>query len=242
MFLLRLRTKDLLVSLLLCRYALKINDSILADLDSCHPRNRFSLSIYSQSYSRSKEIISMFLQYGANVNSVGSEKKTAMHIAAREEHTYFIEVLLEKGADPNVRDANGCTPLMSAARCVLCVYIYIYYAVCVWHVWRDCRKRALLTPPSSILAFYCSAAKFYSMQFLLTYPIVDVCIKDKAGRTAYEILYESAVVGRSTEDVLQYVPLFQQFVLRGCEVPKLVYFGRTMAKRSVVLSIACTHH
>lgn len=41
--------------------------------------------------------------------------KTALHFAAAEMHPRIIELLLEKGADPNVRDVEGGTPLSEAA-------------------------------------------------------------------------------------------------------------------------------
>ncbi len=40
--------------------------------------------------------------------------KTALHEAARKENMTFLQLLLERGADPNARDGAGATPLMES--------------------------------------------------------------------------------------------------------------------------------
>ena len=52
---------------------------------------------------------------GADVNvTSGGNNATALHLAAQYGHLPHLEFLLENGADPNIRDARGLTPLMLA--------------------------------------------------------------------------------------------------------------------------------
>lgn len=51
----------------------------------------------------------------ANVNAVGDlDRQTVLHIACRKGYTRITEVLIRIGADVDVCDKNGCTPLNEA--------------------------------------------------------------------------------------------------------------------------------
>lgn len=50
-----------------------------------------------------------------NVNDALWMSRTALHEAAAHEHPRIVEHLLTVGADPNLPDINGITPLMEAA-------------------------------------------------------------------------------------------------------------------------------
>lgn len=50
----------------------------------------------------------------ANVNAKDDEGSTALKLAAMKGHTSVVRVLLEKGADPDLKNNYGHTPLMSA--------------------------------------------------------------------------------------------------------------------------------
>jgi len=45
------------------------------------------------------------------VNAKSEMGRTTLHSAAREGHTEVIELLIAKGADVNVKDKDGTTPL-----------------------------------------------------------------------------------------------------------------------------------
>jgi len=49
----------------------------------------------------------------SNLNKLADEKGP-LHLAAENGHVAIVEMLLDRRADPNFRDANGCTALMSA--------------------------------------------------------------------------------------------------------------------------------
>ncbi len=54
------------------------------------------------------------LDAGAEVDLVSLFGKAALHLAAAQCHLVIVELLLERRADPNVKDADGCVPLMLA--------------------------------------------------------------------------------------------------------------------------------
>lgn len=63
-----------------------------------------------------KDCVEALLERGANVNATGAStmKATAMHHAALHGHTEVVEILLQHGADSDMRDLAGRTPLDAA--------------------------------------------------------------------------------------------------------------------------------
>ena len=62
---------------------------------------------------RKREIINTLIQAGARVNDRCSTKHdecTALHVAAYEANVDIVRDLLNVGADPTLKDANGATP------------------------------------------------------------------------------------------------------------------------------------
>lgn len=59
-------------------------------------------------------IVSIFLDAGIDVNSVGSDGRTPLMTACRSGAYATVQLLLEKGADVNSVNSNGYTPLMHA--------------------------------------------------------------------------------------------------------------------------------
>lgn len=57
------------------------------------------------------DIIKMLLENGANVNHQGKRRQAALHLAAINGYEEMARVLLENGADPTLKDDNGCTAL-----------------------------------------------------------------------------------------------------------------------------------
>jgi len=60
-----------------------------------------------------KEIVSMLLAGGANVNTRNTDNfMRPLHSASQAGNTEIIELLIEKGADINSQNKDGNTPLM----------------------------------------------------------------------------------------------------------------------------------
>ncbi|KAI0380798.1 hypothetical protein F5Y04DRAFT_289242 [Hypomontagnella monticulosa] len=63
-------------------------------------------------------IVNLFLEEDASrrINAPGKWEMTALHCAAYEGHEEIIEVLLDAGAEVDVKDMDGWTPLMAATK------------------------------------------------------------------------------------------------------------------------------
>lgn len=66
----------------------------------------------------------MVLNRGADVNARGRWHKTTLHNAAETANLAMIEALMHRGADVNVRDFVGVTP-MAAAVTIDCMTIVV---------------------------------------------------------------------------------------------------------------------
>lgn len=60
------------------------------------------------------EVCRLLLDYRANVNKVDAERRSPLHKAARNAQSGLVELLIERGAEINALDYNGCTPLSNA--------------------------------------------------------------------------------------------------------------------------------
>jgi ankyrin repeat protein len=58
-----------------------------------------------------KLMVQLLLSYGADINEIDSSEQGLLHKAVRYNCAEVIPILLEFGADPNVRDARDCTAL-----------------------------------------------------------------------------------------------------------------------------------
>jgi len=54
------------------------------------------------------------LDSGADVNSADYDCRTALHLAAAEGYAHIVDFLLSRGANPNIKDRWGATPLQDA--------------------------------------------------------------------------------------------------------------------------------
>lgn len=64
-----------------------------------------------------RDIIQYFLEKGAIVDAVGGElNATPLHWAVRQGHLGAVVLLMAAGADPNIRDAEGCACIHIAAQ------------------------------------------------------------------------------------------------------------------------------
>lgn len=66
-------------------------------------------------YYRQLKCLQALLQWGADVDALAKDLKTALHIAASKGSSKCLEELLKAGAKPNARDRRGMTPLHYAA-------------------------------------------------------------------------------------------------------------------------------
>jgi ankyrin repeat protein len=60
------------------------------------------------------ELLDLLINHGADINQLGFAGQTPLHLAIRVKHgpdPVFVEELLERGADPSIKDENGETPL-----------------------------------------------------------------------------------------------------------------------------------
>ncbi|KAK3262289.1 hypothetical protein CYMTET_28847 [Cymbomonas tetramitiformis] len=62
------------------------------------------------------ELRSAFTDYTLDINCADYDGRCALHLAAHNGHTAVITFLLSKGADPNVQDSFGNTPLWEAVK------------------------------------------------------------------------------------------------------------------------------
>ena len=60
------------------------------------------------------EVVSLFLDHGADVNAQRRDLWTALHREVHSGHIQVVEVLLERGADPQLQTNLGVTPIQLA--------------------------------------------------------------------------------------------------------------------------------
>lgn len=65
-------------------------------------------------YAINAEIVELLLKYPLDINSKGVDDCTPLHYAIGKEDNNVVKILIDKGADLNIPDKNGNTPLMSA--------------------------------------------------------------------------------------------------------------------------------
>ncbi|GMH42770.1 hypothetical protein BSKO_10689 [Bryopsis sp. KO-2023] len=62
------------------------------------------------------EALRMLLRSGLNIDTQDYDRRTPLHIAAKEGNSKIVEVLLAEGANPNVKDRWGHTPLQNGIK------------------------------------------------------------------------------------------------------------------------------
>ena len=77
--------------------------------------SRGSLPLVDASWAGKQDAVLQLLDAKADVNATSAGQLTALSAAVKQKHGKLVELLLERGANPNIADATGGTPLMDVA-------------------------------------------------------------------------------------------------------------------------------
>lgn len=91
---------------------------LLLGADANAVDGRGETALHSAAYSGRSRVARLLLDHGARADVRGKDGRTALHMASSsdnpEDRLGTFAALLDGGADPNARDADGVTPLMDA--------------------------------------------------------------------------------------------------------------------------------
>lgn len=95
----------------------RVKELLDAGWDVNQPDSETVTLLHWASINNRKEIIKLFLERGASVDSIGGElHATPLHWATRQGHLNAVVLLMAAGADPSLRDAEGCSCIHLAAQ------------------------------------------------------------------------------------------------------------------------------
>ncbi|XP_055629009.1 palmitoyltransferase Hip14 isoform X2 [Toxorhynchites rutilus septentrionalis] len=95
----------------------RVKELIEAGWDVNQPDSETVTLLHWAAINNRKDIIKYFLDKGASVDAVGGElNATPLHWATRQGHLGAVVLLLAAGADPSLRDAEGCSCIHLAAQ------------------------------------------------------------------------------------------------------------------------------
>ncbi|XP_037025556.1 palmitoyltransferase Hip14 isoform X2 [Bradysia coprophila] len=95
----------------------RVKELIEAGWDVNQPDSETVTLLHWASINNRKDIIKYFLERGATVDAIGGElSATPLHWATRQGHLSAVVLLMAAGADPTLRDAEGCSCIHLAAQ------------------------------------------------------------------------------------------------------------------------------
>lgn len=95
----------------------RVKELIEAGWDVNQPDSETVTLLHWASINNRKDIIKYFLEKGAVVDAIGGElNATPLHWATRQGHLCAVVLLMAAGADPSLRDAEGCSCIHLAAQ------------------------------------------------------------------------------------------------------------------------------
>jgi ankyrin repeat protein len=98
-----------------------LEDAVGAASSSCHFKEQFSLSrlstgLWMCSVWDLKVLGRTYLEMGAEVDHCSGLSEPPLHVAAANSSMHMLQLLLDRGASPQLRDKYGCTALQQACR------------------------------------------------------------------------------------------------------------------------------
>lgn len=95
----------------------RVKELIESGWDVNQPDSETVTLLHWAAINNRKDIIKYFLSKGAIVDAIGGElNATPLHWATRQGHLGAVVLLLSAGADPSIRDAEGCSCIHLAAQ------------------------------------------------------------------------------------------------------------------------------
>ncbi|EDV97269.1 palmitoyltransferase Hip14 [Drosophila grimshawi] len=95
----------------------RVRDLIESGWDVNQPDSETVTLLHWAAINNRRDIIRYFLEKGATVDAVGGElNATPLHWATRQGHLSAVVLLMAAGADPRIRDAEGCSCIHIAAQ------------------------------------------------------------------------------------------------------------------------------
>jgi len=145
---------------------------------------------------RSKAIIETLQNAGADINGVNDDAQTALSVISQKlssniTDTSAAEILLSAGADANVMDKNGATPLYFACNGGMIEFVKLFLS-------HGASPNTRSTDKYPILAA-CEGQHYDSVKLLLEYN-TDVTVRDIYGKTCLHCVLESQSHDSSHDD------------------------------------------
>ncbi|XP_023168907.1 palmitoyltransferase Hip14 [Drosophila hydei] len=95
----------------------RVRDLVESGWDVNQPDSETVTLLHWAAINNRRDIIRYFLEKGATVDAVGGElNATPLHWATRQGHLGAVVLLMAAGADPRIRDAEGCSCIHIAAQ------------------------------------------------------------------------------------------------------------------------------